>query len=224
MSIRTLKFLRLIIPGLMILVIIVTIQNSDLEDLSKMLQGIDLSKQNFIFYITPIVLGAIYYALRFRDIFFKKPINIIQKNIRDRLVTEFDNDPDISPYSDRLKENRKIIQVFYKFVDSDPSLTEKSNNVRANGVVLSSFADACVISIFAIMLYVALLIFFFGFYYLFLLILSVIVFTSSYFLLLPSTTKIHLDYSNSQIDFIITNLHNDLRTALEKLIETDYAQ
>lgn len=224
MSIRTLKFLRLIIPGWMILVIILTIQNSNLEDLSKMLQGIDLSKQNFIFYITPIILGAIYYALRFRNIFFKKPINIIQKNIRDRLVTEFDNDPDISPYSDRLKENRKIIQVFYKFVDSNPSLTEKASNVRANGVVLSSFADACVISIFAIILYVALLIFFFGFYYIFLLILSVIVFTSSYFLLLPSTTKIHLDYSNSQIDFIITNLHNELRTSLIKLIKTDYAQ
>lgn len=224
MSIRTLKFLRLVIPGFMILVIILTIQNKDLLELSKSLQNIDLSNKNFIFYIIPIVLGTIYYALRLRNLFFKKPIQTIQKNIRDRLVSEFDNDLDISPYSKRLKENRKIIQVFYRFVDSNPSLTEKSNNVRANGVVLSSFADACVISIFAFLLYVALLGYSFSFYYLFLLILSVIVFTSSYFLFLPSTTKIHLDYSNSQIDFIITNLHDELRKALEKLIETDYAQ
>lgn len=224
MGIRTLKLLRFIIPGLMILFIILTIQNKDLEDLSKALRGIDLTKKSFIFYVTPLVLGTIYYALRLRNIFFKKPIKIVQKNIRNRLVSEFDNDPNISPYSERLKENRKIIEIFYSFIDSNPSLTEKSNNVRANGVVLSSFADGCVISIIAVIVYTALLGFFFNFYYLFLLILSLLVFIFSYFLFLPSTTKIHLDYSNSQIDFIITNLKDALRQALEKLIENDYAR
>ncbi len=222
MSIKTLKSLRLIIPGLMILFVILTIQNNDLVELRDTLKGVDLSRQNFIFYITPIVLGAIYYALRLRDLFFKKPIQIIQKNIRDRLVSEFDRDADISPYSDRLRENKKIIQVFYKFIDSNPSLTEKSNNVRANGLVLSSFADACVISLFASLLYGALLLVSFSFYYLFLLILSLIAFTSCYFLMLPSTTELHLDYSNSQIDFIITNLHDELKEALIGLIKTDY--
>lgn len=224
MSIRMLRFLRLVIPGFMILVIMLTIQNENLLELGEELQGIDLSRKNIIFYIVPIILGTIYYALRSRNLFFKKPIHIIQENIRVRLISDFNNDPDISPYSDRLRENSKIIQIFYRFVDSDPSLTEKANNVRANGVILSSFADACVISIFAILLYVALIIFSFSLYYLFLLILSVIVFISSYFLFLPSTTKIHLDYSNSQIDFIITNIHGELREALIGLIEVDYAQ
>jgi len=224
MSIRLLKFLRLVIPGCMFLFIMLTIHYEDSAELSNALQDIDLSKKSFVFYIIPIVFGAVYYALRLRTLFFKKPIKTIQENIRDRLVSEFNNDPDISRYSDKLKENRKIIQVFYRFVDSDPSLTEKSNNVRANGIILSSFADACVISIIAILLYVALLVFSFSFYYLFLLILSVIVFLFSYFLFLPSTTEIHLDYSNSQIDFIITNLRGELREALIRLIETDYAQ
>jgi hypothetical protein len=223
MSIRTLKFLRLLIPGLMILVIILTIQNNDLVALSKALQGLDLSKQNFQFYIIPIVLGALYYALRFRSVFFKQPIETIQKNIRERLVSEFDNDPDVSPYSDRLKGDRKIIQVFYKFIDSNPSLTEKSNNVRANGLLLSSFADACVISLFALVLYFALLLFSFSHYYLLLLILSALAFASCFFLMLPSTTKLHLDYSNSQIDFIITNLHDELKKALIKVVESRYA-
>ena len=218
-----LKFLRLIIPGFMILVVILTIENKDLLELSKELEGIDLSKKGFLFYIIPIVLGAMYYAVGLRNLFFRKPINIIQKNIRDRLISEFDNDSAISPYSARLKENKKMIQVFYRFVDSNPSLTEKSNNVRANGVILSSFADACVISILAFVLYSALCIFLFRYYYLLLLLLSVIIFLSSYFLFLPNMTKTHLDYSNSQIDFIITNLHDDLRTAIEKLIKIDYA-
>ena len=177
-----------------------------------------------MFYIIPIILGAIYYALGLRNRFFKKPVQTIQQNIRDRLVSEFDNDTAISPYSARLKKNRNIIQIFYRFVDSNPSLTEKSNNVRANGVILSSFADACVISIFAILLYVALLVFFSSFYYLFLLIISVIAFISSYYLFLPNMTRIHLDYSNSQIDFIIANLHDELRKAIEKLIEIEYAR
>ncbi len=223
MSIKMLKFLRLIIPGFMILCIILTIQSKDLLELSKKLQGIDLSKKGFVFYIIPIILGYIYYALGLRNLFFKKPIQTIRENIRDRLVSKFDNDPAISLYSDRLKENSNIIEIFYRFVDSDPSLTEKSNNVRFNGVFLSSSADACIISIFAFVVYLAPCIFLFSYYYLFWLIFSVIIFISSSFLFLPNTTKKHLEYSNSQIDFIITNLHDELRMALEKLIETDYA-
>ncbi len=224
MSIRMLRFLRLVIPGFMILGIILTIESNDLLELSKKLQGIDLSKKGFVFYIIPIILGYIYYALELRNLFFKKPIQTIRENIRDRLVSKFDIDPAVSPYSDRLKEDSNIIEIFYKFVDSDPSLIEKSNNVRFNGVFLSSSADACIISIFAFLVYLALCIFLFSYYYLFWLIVSVIIFIFSYFLLLPKTTKIHLYYSNSQIDFILTNLHDDLRDALEKLIETYYAR
>lgn len=223
MTIRMLRFLRLVIPGFMILGIILTIQSKDLLELSKKLQGIDLSKKGFVFYIIPIILGYIYYALGLRNLFFKKPIQTIRENIRDRLVSKFDNDPSISPYSDRLKENSNIIEIFYRFVDSDPSLMEKSNNVRFNGVFLSSSADACIISIFAFVVYLALCIFLFSYYYLFCLISSIIIFISSYFLFLPNTRKKHLEYSNSQIDFIITNLHDELMKALEKLIETDYA-
>jgi hypothetical protein len=207
----------------MILCIILTIQNKDLLELSNELQGIDLSKKSLMFYIIPIILGAIYHAIGLRKIFFKKPINIIRKNIRDRLVSKFDDHPVISSYSEKLKENDNIIEIFYGFVDTNPSLTEKSNNVRFNGVFLSSFADACVISIFAFLFYLAMCIFSFSYYYLIFLILSAIVFFSSYSLFLPNTTKRHLSYSNSQIDFITTNLHDNLREALEKLIKTEYA-
>lgn len=224
MSIRLLRFLRLIIPGFMILGIILTIQNKDLLELSEELNGIDLSKKNLMFYIIPIVLGAIYYALGLRNLFFKKPIQIIQKNIRNRLVSKFNNCQDISSHSVELKKDKNIIEIFYKFVDTNPSLTEKSNNVRFNGALLSSFADACVISIFACILYIVLSIFFHNYYYLFLLLFSAIVFISSYYFFLPKTTNKHLDYSNSQIDFIITNLYDELREALVRLIKTDYAQ
>jgi ABC-type multidrug transport system fused ATPase/permease subunit len=208
----------------MILGIILTIQNKDLLGLSKELNGIDLSKKNLTFYIIPILLGAVYYALGLRNIFFKKPIQIIQKNIRNRLVSKFHNCRDISPYSDKLKENRNIIEIFYKFVDTNPSLKEKSNNVRFNGALLSSFADACVISIFACILYIILFISLHGYYYLFLLFISALVFVSSYYFFLPKTTEKHLDYSDSQIDFILTNLYDELREALVRLIKTDYAK
>jgi len=223
MSIKTLKILRLFIPGLMILVVILTIQNADLLELSKALQSIDLSRNDFNFYIMPIILGAIYYALGFRNLFFKKPIYSIQKNIRERLVSEFDDDQDISIYSDRLRKNKKILQVFYNFIDSNRSLTEKSNNVRINGLFLSSFADACVISIFAILIYGIILFFFPIFYYVFLLAISILTFITSYFLFMPRLTKLHISYSNEQIDFIIANLRDDLKKALVNLIKTDYA-
>ena len=222
MSIKMLRILRLVIPGFMILGIILTIQSNDLLELSKKLQGIDLSKKGFVFYIVPIILGYIYYALGLRNLFFKKPIQTIRENIRDRLVSKFDSDPYISPYSDRLKKNGNIIEIFYKFVDLDPSLKEKSNNVRFNGLFLSSSADACIMSIVAFVVYLALCIFLFSYYYLLWLVFSVIIFISSYLLFLPNTTKKHLEYSNSQIDFIITNLHDDLKDSLEKLIETYY--
>ncbi len=51
MSIRTLKFLRLIVPGFMILLVLVTIQKEDLSELSKVLKGVDLSKKSAVFYV-----------------------------------------------------------------------------------------------------------------------------------------------------------------------------
>lgn len=221
MSIRTLKFLRLIVPGFMILLVLVTIQKEDLSELSKVLKGVDLSKKSAVFYVIPIVLGAVYYALGLRNVFFERPIQAIQRNIRQRLVSEFDADPDISPHAQKLVENRNVIQVFYGFVDSNPSLTEKSNNVRANGLVLSSFADAAIISLLAALVYLALLVFSFSFYYALVFGLCVAVCVLSRFLFLPRITKIHLDYSNSQIDFIITNLRNELREALKRIIATN---
>ena len=207
----------------MILFVILTIQNRDLVALSKALQGIDLSKKSIAFYVVPIVLGAVYYALRLRRLFFKGPIQVIQKNIRERLVSAVENDPRIAGHAQHLKEDTKLLEVFYRFVDSDPSLTEKSNNVRMNGLVLSSFADACVVSLGAILLYAVLLVFRFSFYYVLLLLLSASVFVLSRFLFVPNTTRIHLDYSNSQVNFITTNLNDQLRDALEKLIEINEA-
>jgi hypothetical protein len=143
----------------------------------------------------PIVLGAVYYALGLRNVFFERPIQQ-SREISSGLVSEFDADPDISPHAQKLVENRNVIQVFYGFVDSNPSLTEKSNNVRANGLVLSSFADAAIISLLAALVYLACWSS-----------PSVLLCTRvwplcsrsvlSRFLFLPRITKIHLDYSNT---------------------------
>jgi putative effector of murein hydrolase LrgA (UPF0299 family) len=74
MGIKTLKTLRLLIPGLMILFVILALKESDLGSFTKTLAGISFSKKSLQFYVIPIIFGVIYYIFDLRKVFFRNPI------------------------------------------------------------------------------------------------------------------------------------------------------
>jgi hypothetical protein len=211
---KTLKILRLFIPGLMILFVFLALKESDLSSFANTLAGISFSKESLQFYVVPIVLGVVYYVIDLRKVFFRKPIQQVVNNIYTRLLAPFRDHSKLKCHIDHLRSDPKLKQVFYKFVDSEPDLKSKSDIVRVNGLVLSSLADAAIISLLAFPIYVAFYIWKSTSYYLILAGCSLVAFLVIRLILLPLTLKKHIEYSDEQIDSILANNYSNLENAL----------
>lgn len=143
----TLKYLRVLIPGLIILFGLLPI-NDQLHSF-----GINLNnyEYNYIIIIA-LLLGAIYYQLNIQHLITRPSHYLITKNIFDKLIT-------ISSckLSDKQKEfiwkNRFYINIFYNIIDNDESLKQKANIVRFNGIFWTTSADIFIISFLFTILY-----------------------------------------------------------------------
>jgi pilus assembly protein TadC len=130
---------------------------------------------------------------------------------------QFRGDPRLRRHIRRLRSAPGVKQIFYKFVDSEPDLKLKADIVRSNGLILSSLADAAIISLLAIPIYIAFFIWKSNSYYLILACCSLGIFLVARLILLPLTLKKHITYSDEQIDSILAHNYSKLRTALLKL-------
>ena len=167
------------------------------------------------FWIVPFVLGAIYNIIKLRNVFYLKHINAINNNIRIRLLDSFSDHTELSTYVNQLGW-KQLKPVFYKFVDSKPDMKVKADNVRMNGLILSSLADAAILSLIGVPLYVGFYCWKDSLYYLIPLGICLVVFLASY-LLLPLARNKHIEYSDEQIDSIISNYKGELEESLMNL-------
>lgn len=218
MGIKTLKAMRMLVPGLMILIALMAVKESDWKSLTDRIMGIELSQGSFPFYVLPVILGVLYYLANLRNVFFRKPIQQVVGNIYDRLLSPFEQHPEIASSIAGLRESSAIKHIFYRFIDSEPDLQEKANNVRMNGLVLSSLADVAILCLIFAPIYLTLYRIKSLVYYLILFIGTLIVFTLVRFLLLPLATKKHLKYSNEQIDSILANHYATLETRVLEVV------
>lgn len=218
MGIKTLKVLRMLIPGLMILVALMAVKESDWKSLTDRIMGIELSQGSFPFYGLPVIFGVLYYLANLRDVFFRKPIQRVVGNINDRLLSPFEQHPEIANSIAGLRESSAIKHIFYRFIDTEPDLQEKANNVRMNGLVLSSLADVAILCLIFAPIYLVIYIIKSLGYYLLLSVDTFIVFAFVRFFLLPLATKKHLKYSNEQIDSILANHYATLETRVLEVI------
>lgn len=210
----TLKFLRLLIPGIISVIIgylfiqIVT---------NKKLGELDFSEYTMPL-IFAIVLGALYQTFNIRFIitnFTHKQIDLnIKKNIMSLYVGNLS--PTQTQY---LFEKNRLKNVFYKIIDNDPSLSSKSKNVFFNGLLWTSFADSFIISIFSSVGVIIYTFFNSGNTkdlrsFAFLLLLIAFASICLHFIAFLN----HIKISNSQIEFIETNHVTDVKTIIDKTL------
>ena len=122
MSMNTLKYFRLLIPGILVFIIfILAIQESfdELVELAKTFSNFQFKDGVYIAIF--IVLGAIYYIFSIRDLLWNPYHKRVQNNIKETLINPFQEELNIQQRGD-LKEGRKLTNVFYYFVDNDKSL------------------------------------------------------------------------------------------------------
>jgi GH18 family chitinase len=143
----TLKYLRVLIPGLIILIGLLPIKNQ-LIGFGVNLDGLDYN-YTILFAIT---LGAIYYQLNIQHFITSLSHYLIVKNIYNRLLKTYSKDIDnkIKKY---IWDNESYMRVFYNIIDNDESLKQKANLVRFNGIFWTSSADIFIISLIYMCLY-----------------------------------------------------------------------
>jgi len=214
MNKECLKRFRIIIPGIIILILLIPLFVNDL-DFGQFINSLNLV-QGIIFFVIVGVLGSIYYVSDLRRFTFDKRIRKINNNIKNKLIS-FCEDCEFLPHNCQLKNNDILMHVFYKLIDNDPSLIQKSKSVMLNGLVLSSVADIVIITIGFIPIYLIAFFWTRKVYFIwmdgFILVGSII---AKVFLLSKVTEK-HINLSNDQLDFIRVHFKEDVKRMLANL-------
>jgi len=206
----TLKYLRILIPGMMFFLGIFPIINF----FSK--TSYDIKSLNFT-YVTAfsILLGAIYDQTNLRYLIVKISGYYIDSAIFDALIKIYKKEINTSQ-EEVLKSNKKYMHVFYKVIDNDESLKKKTNNVYFNGIFWTSSADLLLLSFS----------FWFVYKYWFIQIdnaalysnLMLILFGSAMYLHVLSAWK-HIRLSNEQLQFISIYKETDVINDFDKILQ-----
>lgn len=160
----------------------------------------DFKTKDTLYIAIFFIIGAIYYICNIRNILWRPFLKKVQNNIKNKLLNPFKENL-TSDQIKELKKDRKLMHIFYNFVDSDTSLTEKAKRVRFNGLIWTSTIDLAIISILGSIFFFMKLIFIKSNYDLIVALLLLLLSIIS-FVLIILTTKRHISLSNVQLDFI----------------------
>lgn len=138
---KTLKYLRVFIPGFILLLGLYPIYHHHYNDIYDI-------KSLHVMYVTfiSILLGAVYYQLNIQRIITKPSHYFITKNILNKLILAYGKTVSDEQLK-TLKYKDSYMTAFYGVIDNDESLKRKGENVRFNGVFWTSTADIALISI-----------------------------------------------------------------------------
>jgi hypothetical protein len=209
MSKTMLKTLRLLVPGLLLVLLGVIPVIFGPESLSARLAA----NEKLYACLLPFVLGAVYYILDLRRFFFAPSIEDINTRLNRSLLDPFANHPVIGPAMPRLRAGRKILNVFYNLVDNDKSLSERATHVYLNGLLLSSLADVRSVTIILLPFYLGSLLFskqpIFWLYFFGAIALNIVCIP-----LVKLVTQKHIELGKEQTDYILELRRSDLERLL----------
>ncbi|MFB2752992.1 hypothetical protein ACE02G_04985 [Shewanella xiamenensis] len=217
MELSTLKKLRKVVPGTVFLFFSVPIYQFFAEDLFKIDDSLKFSLEGYGS-VLAIIIGSFFGTLKIRMIRNESTHKKINENIKYRLLTEGLTEERTVEEKERIKNSKRLMHVFYHFIDNDESLKEKSKLVRDNGLIWTSTADVAILGCFFSWLYFILILVFGADGVLVssgLMIGSIGLISGA--ILHPRTVKEHISLGNEQIDFILTNHKAELQRRVTEL-------
>src|SRR5690606_38160698 len=149
MTRTTLKFIRLFVPGLILVL--------EFLPLLKFVGQSFTISQGWLSYsfltLIAVGIGAFYHINNARYFVTNASHKRIDLNIMNSLLKLYPK-PLSQAQHNFLKDKRRLKNVFYHFIDNDKSMTAISENVYFNGALWTSTADAFIISTFSAIVYV----------------------------------------------------------------------
>jgi len=208
MTRATLTRLRLVVPGVIILIVAFFLLPSSLrfQDVSQYL----VSPMGLFSLVIVCVMGGLYNITGIRWLFLRDALSVIQANIKQKLTVPFYGDEQIRANIESLIRGRQLMHVFYRIVDNDESLKVKAQGVYSNGLLWSTTADVMIISSFAVPVYLIAHLFNpLPHYCVVAFILSAIYLIAALFLM-PKVTAEHIELSSEQLEFIVQHYRDEL--------------
>jgi hypothetical protein len=208
---ETLHYLRLLVPGLLLVLAAVTVLAPDsnpierFKDLEFELKG--------AWGGAIVVAGVLYHVFGLREHIGGLDWAEVRNNIQQRLldITKVALSPQQADY---LRSDRKLLDVFYLLVDGHASQAVRQARVRFNGLLVSSVCDCAAVAVVAAALHLLL-----GYirhhgHHLMWALLMGLIFFACRFIIEPRVMAKHMELSNEQIGFIATFQRADLDDAI----------
>lgn len=218
MELTTLKKIRMLYPGIYVIIqaVFIWLSNSGDTDAVFRLMDFSLDKERVVPVLVVLIIGLLYYAFDCRSILWKPIVNKVARNINERLLTIAKEDT-----SKTLSGEQKnsIKNLFYHFIGKDETLKTKAQNVMFNGAVLTSVLDTIILSVPILFIEVCIAIVkrstltWAFFVTLFLLLICII--TS------PRLIKKHIALSNDQLDYINDNYVKECTDEIKKILKNE---
>jgi hypothetical protein len=225
MSQETLKWFRLTVPGVMILIALYVVVLPFYERIAAVLgtvpgwNGLNI-RTELVISIVATVLGGFYHVFDVRWPFLRKSLGRIHNHIKDQLLAPFEDDETIAHVWEELREGRTLLHILYRFIDNDESLTQKAKRVYFNGLLLSTAADAMAVSVMSTVMSLLLYVVSGRAHYGALTIVFAVMYVFSSRIILPRVTKTHIELVTDQLEFILLHYRPELHTRLERAAST----
>jgi len=216
MDIGTLKKLRAIVPGTLIMLGALPMYTYVTDEPLSSIQALDWLLAGAAA-VVAYVLGAIYNVYCLRAMFNRNSHARITANIKHRLLAMGRTMPLTDARREELLRGNDLMDVFYALIDSRESLKERAKLVRDNGLVWSSIADVVVLGVVFASLYIPLWLIvdyapfkIWGF-------ASGALTLLAGFLFHPQAERRHIQLSNEQLNFIATQMKGEVETKVNAL-------
>jgi hypothetical protein len=209
----TLKQLRVLIPGLILVLEFIPMLN-----IIGIKYEIDNGWLSYAFLtIAALVIGTFYHISDIRLFITKSSLKKIDLNINEALVKIYAK-PLSQEQRNFLKEKRRLKNIFYHLIDNDQSLTAKSQLIYFNGLLWTSTADLFLLSLFSSIIYMGL-----GVItsetkaWFFCIAFAATAFIAYLFHIL--TVHKHINLANEQIEFIETHHLKTVETKIDEVLQ-----
>ena len=144
---NTLKYLRILIPGLLILIGLLPVKDQ-VTFLGISLKGLD---DTYVIMLA-LLLGAIYYQLNIQRWITKPSHYVINRKLFEGILAIYGRQLDGQAHKS-VWSKRYYSDVFYNLIDKDDSLKSRARLVYFNGIFWTSSADVLLISLAYFLLY-----------------------------------------------------------------------
>jgi len=215
MGLTALKKWRLIVPGILIIILVLFIIQKSFSDFAETF--ISVQWNDIVYTILAIAIGVFYSILNIRKLLWNPYLNRVQINIKNTLLSAY-KQPLSKQQQAYLVDGRKLMIIFYNFIDNDNSLKEKAKRVRFNGLKWTSMIDLVIISFCGSLIFWVKLIIETNFYYLAMALILITLALVS-FGLIQLTTRDHLSLSNEQLEIICQSYKTQLEDKINELLQ-----